>query len=108
MGTRVITVPIIQELNKLYDAGATMKELANKYNVSSVTIHNYVWKPRKTRGGRENARNINEATIKEINRLYVKGYNMLMVSKMVGVGNSSVCRYVLEARAQGTKTEIRV
>ena len=103
-----ITVPIIQELNQLYDAGATMKELANKYNVSSVTIHNYVWKPRKTRGGRENAKNVTKDMIKEINRLYIKGYNMVMISKIVGVGNSSVCRYVLEARPQGTKTEIRV
>jgi transposase len=36
----------IIEVNKLYNKGATMKELGKLYGVSPTTINKYIWEPR--------------------------------------------------------------
>lgn len=41
-----MTMKILKEINELYDKGAIMQNLADKYNVSVCTIHRYVWNPR--------------------------------------------------------------
>ena len=45
---RVITVKSIQEINKLYDGGATLREVGKEYGISYKTVAKYIWKPRKT------------------------------------------------------------
>ena len=56
------------------------------------------------RTGKKNVSN----TIKiEINRLYIKGYNMAMIGKLLSLSHTTVGNHVLIPRKSGTYTEIR-
>ena len=48
-----VTVKIVQEINKLYDSGQTLRQLGTLFGLDKHTISNYVWHPRP-RGGRYN------------------------------------------------------
>jgi transposase len=50
-----ITKEIIQEINKLYNAGMIMPTVAEKLDLSLSTVSKYVWEPRE-RGTREDIR----------------------------------------------------
>jgi predicted transcriptional regulator len=42
-----VTVPICQEMNRLYDAGLTMGQVAEVLGFSSGVVNKYIWKKRK-------------------------------------------------------------
>ena len=105
---RKLTDKQIKEMNKLYNKGATMKDLGVKYNVSYVTIHNYITSPREIKGSRKDIKNVTMEIVKEINRLYNKGYSMSAVGKLLKISSSTVCKYVWKPRVQGLVMEIMV
>lgn len=41
-----VTVKLAQEINILYDAGNTMKTIAEMFDLCSSTVCKYVWNPR--------------------------------------------------------------
>ena len=108
MGLRKVTISIMQQLNKCYDAGANELEIAAQFGLSQPTVSKYIWKPRKATGGRNQDHRVTKEEIMEINRLYDDGYNMKMVADKMGISNSSVCSYVWNPRRSGTKTEIKI
>ena len=42
-----VTIPIIQELNKLYNEGQTLRQLAVVFKLDKHTVGNYIHKPRE-------------------------------------------------------------
>ena len=46
----VVTIPIIQEINKKYNEGLTMKSLAKMYGLTENTIGKYIWESRRSHG----------------------------------------------------------
>jgi DNA invertase Pin-like site-specific DNA recombinase len=48
-----MTIPILQEINRIYDLGNTISEIAVKYGVSYGTIRRYIWKPRNKAGNKK-------------------------------------------------------
>jgi hypothetical protein len=45
-----MTVPILQEINRMYDLGSTITEIANFYGFAYGTVRHYIWKPRNKAG----------------------------------------------------------
>lgn len=41
-----VTIPILQEINRLYDKGYNMATIGKMLNLGHNTICKYVWKPR--------------------------------------------------------------
>ena len=61
---KIITVKSIQEFNRLYNNGATSREISEKYGVSYATVARYIWKPRlKGRRNKQPLIKINGKTI---------------------------------------------
>jgi len=101
---------MLLEMNKLYDEGATTRELAIVFNVSRCTIANYLWKPRPVGGKRKKeipqevvAERITIPLIEEINELYNRPLRMKDVAKELKIRVNTVCKYVRVARKQGRK-----
>lgn len=51
--------------------------------------------------------NVTDKVKLEINRLYIKGYNMAMIGELLSLSHTTVGKYVLLPRKSGTYTEIR-
>ena len=97
-----VTIKMIKQINKLYDNGQTMRQLAKTYNLSKDTVANYVWNPRKSKSGRLNASNVTTQIINEINTLYNNGNTMKMVAKTLKLSSSTIGKCVINARNRGT------
>jgi len=93
-----VTIPITQEINKLYDAGESINQIAIKLNLSDVTIYNYVWKPRIHISKRFENIEVKNKIVQEINELYNKGFEMIPIAKKLKVSYSTVQKYVLKPR----------
>jgi len=101
MPKQKITMPILKELNELYDAGATVKQLMKKYNVCKKTITNYIWNMR-CEADVEPVYLDDKAQMKiEINEVYNEGFTMKETAKLLRLSTSTVCKYVLNKRKQG-------
>lgn len=46
MAKSKVTIPILQEINRLYDKGYNMATIGKMLNLGHNTICKYVWKPR--------------------------------------------------------------
>ena len=101
MPKQKITMPILKELNELYNAGATVKELMKKYNVCKKTITNYIWKMRQEPDVEEVFLDDKAEIKKEINLAYDEGFSMKEVAKLLSVSTSTVSKFVLNKRKQG-------
>lgn len=94
-----MTMEVLKEINKLYDKGTIMKDLADKYNLSIFTIHRYIWKPRAK--GRKPY--INKEIATKINDMFKNKFTVNEIVKEVGVRQRLIYSYLEKQRDIGGK-----
>lgn len=85
------------EMNELYNKGATMMELATKYNIAFQTVNKYILNPRIPGV----ATTLESEDLEEMNRLYNSGATMMKLAKKYGKCASTISRYIWKPRAKG-------
>lgn len=77
------TIPIIQEMNKLYDSGFTQGEIAEKMDFSRATIGQYIWHPRSGNESNFTKLELKEKYIKDKETLIIINFLKLALSKEI-------------------------
>jgi len=94
-----VNTRMIQEMNRLYDKGKTVRQLAIKFNLSPSTITTYTWRPRN-RGGQGIQSRVSEEEIREMNKLYQKGARVFELATMFCVSRPTISKYIKNPRVQ--------
>ena len=89
-----MTVKKIIEINKLYDNGSTMAEIAPMFNICVATVGQYVSKPREHGCGKSGPTKVTKEMIKKMNELYGNFKSLKQVGEEMGLSTYTIWKYV--------------
>ena len=83
----------IKEINMLYDAGAILKDLANRYNCCIYSIHKIIINPRK-QGAKKGVGKVTKEMSIQFKKLYSENKTTKEIGEIFKVSSSTVKMHI--------------